>query len=148
MNTTPRKFKMCSMISRRNAAFFSCKPGMRRSAEENSCSPREEGRSGPSDGSTLFNPKYTFDHFVVGASNQFANAACLAVANLPAQHYNPFSFTEELAWARPICSMHWKPHHTTSYFSRRPENLLSLFGRVYQRTDQLDPLRKNGRVSK
>jgi len=37
----------------------------------------------------IFNPKYTFDHFVVGASNQFANAACLAVANLPAKNYNP-----------------------------------------------------------
>ncbi|MGB9627017.1 MAG: chromosomal replication initiator protein DnaA [Thermodesulfobacteriota bacterium] len=37
----------------------------------------------------LFNPKYTFDNFVVGAGNQFANAACLAVANLPAKNYNP-----------------------------------------------------------
>jgi chromosomal replication initiator protein len=37
----------------------------------------------------IFNPKYTFDNFVVGASNQFANAACLAVANLPAKNYNP-----------------------------------------------------------
>ena len=37
----------------------------------------------------IFNPKHTFDHFVVGASNQFANAACLAVANLPAKNYNP-----------------------------------------------------------
>jgi len=37
----------------------------------------------------LFNPKYTFENFVVGASNQFANAACLAVANLPAKNYNP-----------------------------------------------------------
>lgn len=36
-----------------------------------------------------FNSKYTFDNFVVGASNQFANAACLAVANLPAKNYNP-----------------------------------------------------------
>ncbi len=36
-----------------------------------------------------FNPKYTFDNFVVGASNQFAHAACLAVANLPAKNYNP-----------------------------------------------------------
>ena len=33
----------------------------------------------------LFNPKYTFDNFIVGASNQFANAACLAVANLPGE---------------------------------------------------------------
>ncbi len=38
---------------------------------------------------TPFNPKYTFDNFVVGAGNQFANAACLAVANLPAKNYNP-----------------------------------------------------------
>jgi len=38
---------------------------------------------------TLFNPKYSFENFVVGASNQFANAACLAVANLPAKNYNP-----------------------------------------------------------
>jgi chromosomal replication initiator protein len=38
---------------------------------------------------TLFNPRYTFENFVVGASNQFANAACLAVANLPAKNYNP-----------------------------------------------------------
>ena len=37
----------------------------------------------------VFNPKYTFDHFVVGASNQFAHAACLAVANSPAKNYNP-----------------------------------------------------------
>jgi len=36
-----------------------------------------------------FNPKYTFENFVVGASNQFAHAACLAVANLPAKNYNP-----------------------------------------------------------
>ncbi len=38
--------------------------------------------------STLI-PKYTFDNFVVGASNQFAHAASKAVANLPADHYNP-----------------------------------------------------------
>ncbi len=37
----------------------------------------------------IFSPKYTFNHFVVGASNQFAHAACLAVANSPAKSYNP-----------------------------------------------------------
>jgi chromosomal replication initiator protein len=35
------------------------------------------------------NPKYTFDHFVIGASNRFAHAAALAVAESPAQAYNP-----------------------------------------------------------
>jgi chromosomal replication initiator protein len=37
----------------------------------------------------IFIPKYTFDQFVVGASNQFANAACLAVADSPGKNYNP-----------------------------------------------------------
>jgi chromosomal replication initiator protein len=35
------------------------------------------------------NPSYTFNAFVVGSSNQFAHAAALAVANLPAKNYNP-----------------------------------------------------------
>ncbi len=34
-------------------------------------------------------PKYTFDNFVVGGSNQFAHAASKAVANQPGDHYNP-----------------------------------------------------------
>jgi chromosomal replication initiator protein len=35
------------------------------------------------------NSGYTFDAFVVGSCNQFAHAAALAVANLPAKNYNP-----------------------------------------------------------
>jgi len=35
------------------------------------------------------NPSYTFKSFVVGSCNQFAHAAALAVANLPAKNYNP-----------------------------------------------------------
>src|SRR3989441_5372281 len=35
------------------------------------------------------NPRYTFDTFVVGASNQFAHAASLAVADSPSKAYNP-----------------------------------------------------------
>lgn len=35
------------------------------------------------------NPKYTFEQFVIGEGNRFAHAAALAVAELPAQAYNP-----------------------------------------------------------
>jgi chromosomal replication initiator protein len=35
------------------------------------------------------NPKYTFDQFVIGDGNRLAHAASLAVAELPAQAYNP-----------------------------------------------------------
>jgi len=35
------------------------------------------------------NHKYTFDTFVIGNSNRFAHAACLAVAESPAKSYNP-----------------------------------------------------------
>lgn len=36
-----------------------------------------------------FNPKYTFENFVVGPGNQFAHASCLAVAEKPGKVYNP-----------------------------------------------------------
>jgi len=42
--------------------------------------------------STPLNPRYTFEHFVVGKSNQFAHAAARAVAEHPATAYNPLFF--------------------------------------------------------
>ncbi|GAA1246241.1 chromosomal replication initiator protein DnaA [Oryzihumus leptocrescens] len=55
-------------------------PGRQRSAQE-----REQAEI---DAARL-NPKYTFDTFVIGASNRFAHAAAVAVAEAPAKAYNP-----------------------------------------------------------
>jgi chromosomal replication initiator protein len=41
------------------------------------------------DAEVELNPKYTFDLFIIGSSNRFAHAAALAVAEGPAQAYNP-----------------------------------------------------------
>jgi chromosomal replication initiator protein len=48
-------------------------------------SPRERG-AGQAGG---LNPRYTFDAFIVGSSNEFAHAACRAVAEAPSRSYNP-----------------------------------------------------------
>ena len=36
-----------------------------------------------------YNFEYTFENFIVGSTNKFAHAACVAVANAPATNYNP-----------------------------------------------------------
>jgi chromosomal replication initiator protein len=43
----------------------------------------------PERDSSHLNPKYTFESFVVGSSNQFAHAAARAVAEIPSKSYNP-----------------------------------------------------------
>jgi chromosomal replication initiator protein len=43
----------------------------------------------PVTGSVGLNPRYTFDTFIVGSSNQFAHAAARAVAEAPSRSYNP-----------------------------------------------------------
>ena len=43
----------------------------------------------PGPGPAGLNPRYTFDTFIVGSSNQFAHAASRAVAEAPSRSYNP-----------------------------------------------------------
>lgn len=50
---------------------------------------KEEVSSYNNSENNKLNPKYTFETFVVGNNNNFAHAACLAVAESPAEVYNP-----------------------------------------------------------
>ena len=50
--------------------------------------PREKPAHDP-DREASLNPKYTFENFVIGSSNRFANGAAVAVAENPAKAYNP-----------------------------------------------------------
>ena len=48
---------------------------------------RKETRKKPMQ--AVLNPNYTFDTFIIGPSNNFAHAACMAVSQSPARAYNP-----------------------------------------------------------
>ncbi len=52
-------------------------------------SPDSDDSSEPQTSSSQFDPRYRFETFVVGGSNQFCHAAALAVAESPSHSYNP-----------------------------------------------------------
>ena len=61
-----------------------------RSTAVPSTGPSTNGHASPAPmGGSVLNDRYTFDAFVTGASNRFAAAAALRVAETPAQSYNP-----------------------------------------------------------
>jgi len=63
-------------------------PGNRDQAEPIATAPTTQPRL-PMAGESRLIAKYTFDNFVVGSSNRFANAAAMAVAEQPGSQYNP-----------------------------------------------------------
>ncbi len=58
-------------------------------APETKSAPRRHPVAPRTGGNPVFNPRFTFDDFVVGSSNNFGHAAALAVAQSPARAYNP-----------------------------------------------------------
>ncbi|HET7745841.1 MAG TPA: DnaA/Hda family protein, partial [Vicinamibacteria bacterium] len=58
-------------------------------SEADAPSPAPAEPAAEKEGGATLNPKYTFESFVVGSSNQFAHAASRAVAEIPSKSYNP-----------------------------------------------------------
>jgi chromosomal replication initiator protein len=69
------------------------------------------------DADPRFNPKYSFDTFVIGASNRFANAAAVAVAENPGKSYNPLTIYGESGLGKTHL-LHAIGHYVRNYFER------------------------------
>ena len=97
------RIRRCEIRYRRGRSFEHAHPPQRRplgsssSAGLTNGSPPQAAAPGlhPTQGrfdwdsAAQLNPRYTFDAFVIGSGNQFAHAACQAVAERPSKAYNP-----------------------------------------------------------
>ncbi|MBG98735.1 MAG: chromosomal replication initiator protein DnaA [Solibacterales bacterium] len=88
------EYQACILAAAKDLALFvdavAFRPEKRssRAASIRETSP-QQARFNFTSADSLFNPKYTFEKFVVGSCNEFAHAAAQAVAANPARAYNP-----------------------------------------------------------
>lgn len=71
------------------AIEFEVNPRILKQVTQERLSEFEKGFQGTPQTLAQLNPRFSFENFVVGSSNRFAHAACMAVAESPAKAYNP-----------------------------------------------------------
>jgi len=111
-------------------------------------------RAGPANGDLHFNPKNTFDTFVVGANNNFSYAAAKAVAEAPGKSYNPLflyggvglgkthllhAIGQHVSASKKGARVHYvsSEKFTNEYIDGIQNNQLAKFRKKYRQTDVL-----------